>query len=245
MCEDLDHILSIVCEGDALSWSCLVKLTLQLHVLSYDKVLTLVPLVAGVRLYPPGQHWCLEPLGHFPSPQRRSPVLLITSSLCHDGVTCYITSQIYLRVTPLLLISCDSDGVTSLVTSLYPLSATQSHYHALTVKLKTTILRLIVSTHNRSWPLGDTLCAHDIKLSGPEQWNRNDRNRFTGFQDAISNGNSALSGYHRDTTRNCHWSINSNSLTTDYKVVMRMCHVVPVCGDNGTSGEWCIIDRYI
>ena len=43
-----------------------------------------------------------------------------------------------------------------------------------------------------------------------------------------------------DTTRNCHWSINSNSLTTDYKVVMRMCHVVPVCGDNGTSGEWCM-----
>ena len=153
-----------------------------------------------------------------------------------------VTSQFYLRVTSLLLISCDSEGVTSLVTSLYPLSATQSHYHALTVKLKTTILRLIVSTHNRSWPLGDTLCAHDIKLSGPEQWNRNDRNRFTGFQDAISNGNSALSGSNRDTTRNCHWSINSNwSLTTDYKVVMRMCHVVPVCGDNGTSGEWCML----
>ena len=87
MCEDLDHILSIVCDGDALSWPCLVKLTLQLHVLSYDNVLTLVPLVAGVRLYPPGQHWCLQTIGHFPSPQRRSPVLLITSSLvswrCH------------------------------------------------------------------------------------------------------------------------------------------------------------------
>ena len=239
MCEDLDHILSIVCDGDALSWSCLVKLTLQLHVLSYDKVLTLVPLVAGVRLYPPGQHWCLEPLGHFPSPQRRSPVLLITSSLV-SRVTCYITVLSPCDITPPYLVwqwRCE-------VTSLYPLSATQSHYHALTVKLKTTILRLIVSTHNRSWPLGDTLCAHDIKLSGPEQWNRNDRNRFTGFQDAISNGNSALSGYHRDTTRNCHWSINSNSLTTDYKVVMRMCHVVPVCGDNGTSGECCIY-RYI
>ena len=40
-----------------------------------------------------------------------------------------------------------------------------------------------------------------------------------------------------DTTRNCHWSINSSSLTTDYKVVttlvMRMCHVFPVCGG------WC------
>ena len=243
MCEDLDHILSIVCDGNASSWSCLVKLTLQLHVLSYDKVLTLVPLVAGVRLYPPGQHWCLEPLGHFPSPQRRSPVLLITLSLCHASrVTSHHRSisvwhhSSLSRVTVTVWSdkSCDK-----------PLSATHSHYHALTVKLKTTILRLIVSTHNRSWPLGDTLCAHDIKLSGPEQWNRNDRNRFTGFQDAISNGNSALSGYHRDTTRNCHWSINSSSLTTDYKVVMRMCHVVPVCGDNGTSGEWCIIDRYI
>ena len=156
-------------------------------------------------------------------------------------VTCYITVLSPCDITPPYLVWqwwCE-------VTSLYPLSATQSHYHALTVKLKTTILRLIVSTHNRSWPLGDTLCAHDIKLSGTEQWNRNDRNRFTGFQDAISNGNSALSGSNRDTTRNCHWSINSNSLATDYKVVMRMCHVVPVCGDNGTGGKWCIMYRYI
>ena len=108
MCEDLDYRLYRFCHGDASSWSCLVKLTLQLHVLSYDKVLTLVPLVAGVRLYPPGQHWCLEPLGHFPSPQRRSPVLLITSSLvswrCHvlhhitDLSPCDITPP-YLRVT--------------------------------------------------------------------------------------------------------------------------------------------------
>ena len=111
-------------------------------------------------------------------------------------VTCYITAlspcditSPYLRVTERVW----SDKSLSL-----SLSATQSHYHALTVKLKTTILRLIVSTHTRSWPLGDTLCAHDMKLSGPEeQWNRNDRNRFTGFQDAISNGNSALSGSNR------------------------------------------------
>ena len=96
MCEDLDHILSIVCDGDALSWPCLVKLTLQLHVLSYDKDLTLVPLVAGVRLYPPGQHWCLQTIGHFPSPQRRSPVLLITSS----RVTCYITALSPCDITP-------------------------------------------------------------------------------------------------------------------------------------------------
>ena len=45
-----------------------------------------------------------------------------------------------------------------------------------------------------------------------------------------------------DATRNCHWSINSRSLTTDYKVVttlvMRMCHVFPVSGDSGTGG-WC------
>ena len=193
MCEDLDHILSIVCDDDVSSWSYLVKLTLQLHVLSYDKDLTLVPLVAGVRLYPPGQHWCLEPLGHFPSPQRRSPVLLITSSLVswrchvlhHSSVSVWHHSSLS-RVT----VRVWSDKSVSSICNT-------SHYHALTVKLKTTILRLIVSTHNRSWPLGDTLCAHDIKLSGPEQWNRNDRNRFTGFQDAISNGNSVLSGYNR------------------------------------------------
>ena len=109
-------------------------------------------------------------------------------------VTCYITAlspcditSPYLRVTERVW----SDKSLSL-------SATQSHYHALTVKLKTTILlRLIVSTHTRSWPLGDTLCAHDIKLSGPKQWNRNYRNRFTGFQDAISNGNVVLSGSNR------------------------------------------------
>ena len=77
-------------------------------------------------------------------------------------VTCYITAlspcditSPYLRVTERVW----SDKSLSL-----SLSATQSHYHALTVKLKTTILRLIVSTHTRSWPLGDTLCAQCTSL---------------------------------------------------------------------------------